>query len=108
MTNDIRAASMHIEECDECRRRFKMQANEQNRQRKQEAKDDCHNFRALGKPAQILAVGTPVWILNHDSKLWDIEGVIIRLYRNNRSYLIELDNGRYYFRNRKFVRPRET
>ena len=79
---------------------------EMKRQERQDANKDYHDQRT--KPIPPLAVGTPVWILNHDSKLWDIEGVIIRLYRNNRSYLIELDNGRYYFRNRKFVRPRKT
>ena len=45
------------------------------------------------KPIPSLTVGTSVWVLDPQSKLWDIPGVIQDVFRNGRTYRIELDNG---------------
>ena len=105
MIDDIRAASTHIEDCDVCRRRFRVQAIEQNRRSKQEPKAICHNFPALPFHPN-LTVGTPVWVTRPQSNvLDDVQGVIQGVFREGRRYHIRLKNGQDYYRNSKFVRP---
>ena len=80
-------------------------ANQERRRLRDKAKDH-HDKRAYTlSPA---SVGMPVWIQDPSSKRWNISGVIKTITRNGRTYLLELDNGRQYWRNRKFVRPKST
>ena len=81
-------------------------AADQERRRLRDKAKDHHDKRAYTlSPA---SVGMPVWIQDPSSKRWNISGVIKTITRNGRTYLLELDNGRQYWRNRKFVRPKST
>jgi hypothetical protein len=87
-------------------RRIDLEDAELKRQGKQDANKDHHDHRSRAIPD--MPVGTPVWVLDPKTKLWDIPGVIFDAYRNGRTYKIKLDNGRFYYRNRKFVRPQKN
>ena len=64
---------------------------------------EYHDSRSRTLPS--LTPNTKVWVQDPQSKLWNISGVITSVTRNGRTYLLTLDNGREYYRNRKFVRP---
>ena len=81
-------------------------AADQERQRLRDKAKDHHDKRAHTLPPA--SVGMPVWIQDPSSKRWNISGVIKTITRNGRTYLLELDNGRQYWRNRKFVRLKST
>ncbi len=51
-----------------------------------------------------LQVGQPVQVQDHVSKLWDINGVVIKVGSKRRSYLVKVSEHQYMWRNRKFVR----
>ena len=76
---------------------------DQERQRLRDTAKDHHDKHS--HVLTPLAVGTGVWIQDPHSKLWNISGTIKTITRNNRTYLLELENGREYWRNRKFIRP---
>ena len=62
--------------------------------------------RKSGRDLQPLPIGSPVWIQNPESRRWDSAGVVTE--RQDRNYLIELENGRTALRNRRHVRERRT
>ena len=51
-----------------------------------------------------LIQGTVVRVKNPTTKKWDTTGTVLKS-GNYRSYQILLDNGKYYWRNRRFIRP---
>ena len=108
MVEDIRAASTHVEECDVCRRNFRLQDRifrRQNRRGGQEPGATCHGFLALPFRSD-LTVGTPVWVTRPQANvLDDVRGVIQEVFQEGRRYRIKLVNGQEYYRNSKYVRP---
>ena len=57
------------------------------------------------KVLSTLSVGTKVLVQDMKSKRWDINAVVTQVRKNNRSYTIKTENGKFYLRNRKFLRP---
>jgi len=62
-----------------------------------------HDSRTKTLPP--LKIGERVWIQDHVSKRWTHQGQIKNM-RPNRGYLIELENGKTWWRNRRFLRRR--
>ena len=57
------------------------------------------------KPLSLLEVGDTVLIQDPISKRWDSSALVVHR-RNERSYKVRTSNGKYYLRNRKFLRPK--
>ena len=57
-----------------------------------------------GPKLPLASIGTQVLIQNPHSKLWNRSGTVKGVFRNGRTYLVELANGKEYYRNGKFVR----
>ncbi|TRY77164.1 hypothetical protein TCAL_15990 [Tigriopus californicus] len=51
-----------------------------------------------------LSVGDEVLIQNTRTSRWDSKGRVLSSLRNNRSYKIELDDGRLFYRNRRYLK----
>ena len=75
--------------------------NTARREEKEEAKKryDVHT-----RPLKPIQIGTSVRIQDHSSRLWDKRGIVISVGKN-RDYRIQLQSGRTYWRNRRFIRP---
>ena len=65
------------------------------------------NYDKHAKDLRPLLPGTPVWIQNLDSGIWDQRGVISN-HTRGRTYKIQLDSGQVLYRNRIKVRKRVT
>ena len=53
----------------------------------------------------VLEVGDVVRVQHHMRKCWDLIGKIEEVNRLGRSYLVRLETGRLYWRNRRFIKP---
>ena len=73
--------------------------------RKEEMDKRKNSVDQSSKSLSPLPVGTEVYVQNPISKRWDSSAVITH-QRNDRSYTIKNDLGKYYLRNRKFLRPK--
>ena len=51
-----------------------------------------------------LPINESVWLQDAKTKLWDKQGDVRRKSSNGRSYLIELTDGKMYWRNRRFLK----
>ena len=85
-------AKEHQEAMDECDRKKVI---------RQEKSDSRYNKSA--KPLPSFSIGHHVNIQHHKTGLWDKNGVIVGIGRY-RDYLVRLNSGRIYWRNRRFLR----
>ena len=85
-------AKEHQQAMDECDRKKVI---------RQEKSDSRYNKSA--KPLPPFAIGHHVNIQHHKTGLWDKNGTIVGI-GSNRDYLIKLNSGRVYWRNRRFLR----
>ena len=81
----------------------------------QKAMDECDQKKAVlqeksdarynktAKPLSSFSIGNHVNIQDHRTGLWNKNGTIVGI-GNNRDYLIKLNSGRVYRRNRRFLR----
>ena len=60
-------------------------------------------YNAHANPLKPMKIGTKVRIQNTTNKLWTHVGVIVGVGRN-RDYLVKLESGRIWWRNRRFLR----
>ena len=105
MVEDIRAASTHVEECDVCRKYFRLQDRIFRQQNRRSGQVTCRGFLSLPFRSD-LAVGTPVWVTRPQANvLDDVRGVVQEVFQEGRRYRIKLASGQEYYRNSKYVRP---
>ncbi len=72
--------------------------------KKQKVKATTHyDAQARGLPD--LGVGQSVRMQDGVTKLWDTVGVIIRVDKRGRRYLLRVDDGKILWRNRRYLRP---
>mgnify|MGYP000353463820 CR=1 FL=1 len=62
-------------------------------------------FSAKSKPLDKLTIGMHVWVQDPVSKKWTQSGRVIAI-GERRSYDVQLDDGRIWTRNRKFLQPK--
>ena len=63
-----------------------------------------HDMHARTLPQ--LQIGTEVRVQDAASGRWDRTGTVVSMNRSGRSYVVELDNGRTFWRNRRYLRPK--
>ncbi len=73
------------------------------RKEKKERENNRYNETAHDLP--VLKCGQKVRIQDHVTKKWDKFGNIIQVNPNRRSYLILMEHGRQWWRNRRFIKP---
>ena len=73
------------------------------RQAKQDKNKDSYD-RAT-KPIKEMTPGTKVLVQDVSTKKWNIPGTVHQLYQDGRCLKIQLSNGKFYYRNRRHVRP---
>ena len=74
--------------------------------REEEMRKQKDNADKSSKQLSTLDIGTPVLVQDPITKRWDKSAIITRR-RNARSYTIRTPNGKFYLRNRKFLRPKK-
>ena len=82
--------------------RIDMTDAELSRQAVRDSVKDNHDKRTVSLP--LASVGDKVVVQDPRSKLWNKFGSVEGIYRNGRTYLVKMENGNSYYRNRKFVR----
>ena len=82
--------------------RIDMTDAELSRQAVRDSVKDNHDKRTVSLP--LASVGDKVVVQDPKSKLWNKFGSVEGIYRNGRTYLVKMENGNSYYRNRKFVR----
>ncbi len=65
----------------------------------------CKMYNEGAHDLKQLAVGQKVRVQDPTSKRWEKCGTIVKTSANGRSYLIEMEHERQWWRNRKFIRP---
>ena len=55
-------------------------------------------------PSKPLVMGQRVWLQDQQTKKWTMEGVIKSIRNGGRSYVVEMENGAAYLRNRRFIK----
>ena len=81
--------------------RVNVRAGEQARDATQEKATVQRQNRS---PSQPLVMGQRVWLQDQQTKKWTMEGVIKSIRNGGRSYVVEMENGAAYLRNRRFIR----
>ena len=79
--------------------------SEHESRRREEMEKRKINVDQSSKSLPALSVGTQVIVQNPITKRWDSTAVITKK-RNDRSYTIRNESGKFYLRNRKFLRPK--
>ncbi len=89
-----------------CNGAMKMGPDEINHSRRKEIKDKAQQrYDRNAHELPILPLGQEVRVQDTISKRWNKNGHIIKISENNRSYLIKMEHGREWWRNRRFIRP---
>ena len=63
-----------------------------------------HDMHARTLPQ--LQIGAEVRVQDAASGRWDHTGTVVSMNRSGRSYVVELNNGRTFWRNRRYLRPK--
>ena len=58
-----------------------------------------------GTPLKTLNSGQRVLVQNPISKSWDKKGIVLDVRPDGRSYEVNIDSGKFFVRNRAFLRP---
>ena len=66
--------------------------------------ENKNNHDRRAQPLPLASIGTQVMIQDPSSKLWSKSGIVKGIFRNGRTYLVEMPNGKEYYRNRKYIK----
>ena len=78
-----------------------------NTARREEKEEARQRYDLNTRPLKPIPIGASVRIQDHSSKLWNKHGTVISVGKN-RDYRVQLQSGRLYWRNRRFIRPNQT
>ena len=61
--------------------------------------------KKTGRDLKMFDVGDRVRVQNQKTKVWDKQAHVVSIHEEGRSYVLQLDDGRIFRRNRRFLRP---